>query len=46
MAIIWVVLGVWLTACLAYMALAYLFGKDQPPDVDDGMPAPWEDELK
>jgi hypothetical protein len=41
-----VVLGVWFTACLAFFALAYLFGKDQPADVDDGIPPPWEDEIK
>jgi hypothetical protein len=44
--IIGVVAGVWLTAWLVWFALAYIFGKDQAPDVDDGMPPPWEMEIE
>jgi hypothetical protein len=44
--IIGIVVGVWLAACLVWFALAYIFGKDQPPDVDDGLSPPWEMEIE
>jgi hypothetical protein len=41
-----IVVGVWLTASLVWFALAYIFGKDQPPDVDDGLSPPWKMEIE